>query len=48
MKDGKPYGETDTFNVNLQLDWEFTEGLTLTSLTGYGHVETVDTVHSAF
>jgi iron complex outermembrane recepter protein len=48
MKDGKPYGETDTFNANLQLDWEFSEGLTLTSLTGYGHVETTDTVHSAF
>jgi len=43
FKDGKGYTFTDTEQVSLQLDYDIIPGLTVTSVTGYSMLETVDT-----
>jgi outer membrane receptor protein involved in Fe transport len=48
MEDGRPYGRTQTVNSVLQLDYDITHALTLTSVTGYSWVHTVDTAHGGF
>jgi iron complex outermembrane receptor protein len=48
FKDGQPYNRGKTVNLMLQLDYDLMQGLTLTSVTGYGWVDTVDTVQSGF
>jgi iron complex outermembrane receptor protein len=46
--DGRPYEKTQTVNSMLQLDYDITRSLTLTSVTGYSWVTALDTTHSAF
>jgi iron complex outermembrane receptor protein len=48
MGDGRPFGKILTVNSVLQLDYDLMRGLTLTSVSGYSWVKTLDTAHSAF
>jgi outer membrane receptor protein involved in Fe transport len=48
MEDGRPYGRTQTVNSVLQLEYDITHALTLSSVTGYSWVDTRDTAHGGF
>ena len=48
IEDGRPYSRTQAVNSMLQLDYDITSGLTLTSVTGYSWANTLTTGHSAF
>ncbi|MEM7568360.1 MAG: TonB-dependent receptor [Pseudomonadota bacterium] len=39
---GVPFGETEIFNIRLKLDYDITDSLTLTSITGYVDVDALE------
>jgi iron complex outermembrane receptor protein len=48
MADGRPYGKTQTVTSMLEMNYDIIPDLTLSSVSGYAWVNTVDTAHSAF
>ncbi|MEM6682057.1 MAG: TonB-dependent receptor [Pseudomonadota bacterium] len=40
--DGTPFGETDIFNIRLKLDYDVTDTLTVTSITGYVDLDALE------
>ena len=48
VQDGRTYGKTQTVNSVLNLEYDFTHALYLTSVSGYSWVHTVDYAHGAF
>ncbi|MEM9287397.1 MAG: TonB-dependent receptor [Pseudomonadota bacterium] len=39
---GVPFGETDIFNIRLKLDYDITDSLTVTSITGYVDLDALE------
>jgi iron complex outermembrane receptor protein len=48
MGDGRPYAKTQTVNSALQIDYDLTHDITLTSVTGYDFVDAKSAVRGGF